>query len=249
MLLSIHHLSLTSMTPSFLRLPLRALALAAVVFTLAAVPGQTAAQSFSLGGDLVSRYIWRGADFGESFSIQPTLEFSSGALTIGSWASYSIAADGAGANEHDLYLSITAGPVSFGVTDYYFPAPGGTEFFNYDGDGNGAHWIEPFISFDGTEDVPLTLFAGAFLHNDPDNSVYLEAGYPFQVGETELGLALGVVPMESAFYGTTGAAVVNLSLSAAHAVSITDRFALPVSVTYILNPYAERSFLVFGISL
>lgn len=57
------------------------------------------AQEVQLGADVVSRYIWRGTDFGESMSVQPGLSLSVGALTVGTWASYAISAPGAGANE------------------------------------------------------------------------------------------------------------------------------------------------------
>lgn len=218
-------------------------------------------QAVSLGADLMSRYIWRGYDFGESFSVQPALEFSSGGFAVGSWAAYSISADGSGANEHDLYVSYTAGPLSFGVTDYYFPAPGGAAFFDYDAyddgpdgvagtddDIAGGHWIEPFVSYSGPAAFPISLYAAAFVHNDPDRSVYLQADYPFAIDGVDLSLTLGAVPMASAFYGTSGPALVNVGLSATRSVPITDTFALPVSVAYILNPDAERTYLVFGIS-
>ncbi len=211
--------------------------------------GTATAQSVDVGADFVSRYVWRGLDFGESASIQPGLSVSSGAFSVGTWASYSVSADGSGANEHDLFLSFAAGPVSFGVTDYYFPAPGGAGLFNFDGDGEGAHWIEPFVSFSGPETFPISVFAGMFVHNDPDNSVYVEAKYPFSLNGTELALTAGVVPMESAFYGTDGFALTNVGVSASHAVPITDRFSLPLFVSYIINPEAERSYLVFGLSL
>jgi hypothetical protein len=206
------------------------------------------AQSFSLGADLTSRYIWRGYDFGESLSIQPALTFSAGNFEAGAWASYSISADGSGANENDLWFGYSAGPVTFGVTDYYFPSPGGLGFFSYDGDGEGAHWIEPYVSFGGTESFPLSLYGAVFVHNDPDNSIYLQADYPFTVDGVELSLTAGAVAGESAFYGTEGFALVNLGISASKEVPITDQFSLPLSVAYILNPDTERAFLVFGVS-
>lgn len=218
-----------------------------VLVALLVLPLTTVAQSFSIGSDLVSRYVWRGTDFGESLSIQPTLEFASGDLAVGTWASYSIAADGSGANEHDIYVSYTAGPFSFGVTDYYFPGPGGTGFFEFDDGGDGAHWIEPFVSFAPTES--FSLWASVFAYNDPDNSIYLEGSYAFDVQDVSLGLTAGIVPGESAFYGTTDFALVNLGLSASKGVAITEQFSLPISVSYIINPDAERTFLVFGISL
>ena len=230
--------------------------LAVLTLTL---PASSFAQSFSLGADMVSRYIWRGVDFGESFSIQPALEFAAGDLAIGSWASYSISMDGAGANEHDLYLSYGFGPVSLGVTDYYFPGPGNLPFSNFEGcteygdpdDPCGAHFFELNAGFGGTETFPLTISANIFFYNDPDNSIYLELGYPFTVEDVDLGFALGIVPQESAFYGTGAFGVTVLGLSAAKEIPITDTFSLPISVSYILNPTpdAERSFLVFGLSL
>jgi hypothetical protein len=53
----------------------------------------------------------------------------------------------------------------------------------------------------------------------------------------------------SALYFTDGAGLTNVSLSATKAVPLTDAFSLPLSVSYIVNPYAEKSFLVFGVRL
>ena len=212
------------------------------------------AQSFSLGTDIVSRYIWRGTDFGESASIQPALTFSAGGFEIGAWASYAFSPEAADVNENDLWFGYTvetenAGSFSFGVTDYYFPAPGGPDFFDYSGNGEGAHWIEPYASYTGPASFPVTLYGAVFAHNDPDNSVYLEASIPVQVDGVELGLTAGAVGGKSAFYGTDGVALVNLGLSATKAITLSEQFTLPVSVAYILNPAAEQSFLVFGLSI
>jgi hypothetical protein len=42
--------------------------------------------------------------------------------------------------------------------------------------------------------------------------------------------------------------VVNLGLTASKEMELTDKFSIPVSVSYILNPETERTFLVFGVS-
>lgn len=212
------------------------------------------AQTVSVGADAVSRYIWRGTDFGESFSIQPALSVSHGGFEIGSWASYAMDPDAAGVNEHDLWLAYTvetasSGSFSLGVTDYYFPVPGGAQFFDFDGDGLGAHWIEPFASYTGPETFPITLYGAAFVHNDPDNSVYLQASYPVRVDGAEFGLTLGAVGGESPFYGTDGFSVVNVGLAASKTIQLKERVSLPVSVSYILNPDSERTFLVFGVGV
>lgn len=213
-----------------------------------------AAQTVSVGADAVSRYIWRGADFGESFSIQPALSVSSGGFEIGSWASYAVSPASAGVNEHDLWASYTvatesAGSFSVGVTDYYFPTPGGAVFFDFDGDGAGAHWVEPFARYTGPTAFPITLLGAAFVHNDPDHSVYLEASYPARIDGAELGLTLGAVTGESTFYGTDGFSIVSVGLAVSKAIQLNERVTLPVSVSYILNPDSERTFLVFGVGL
>jgi len=210
------------------------------------------AQSVSLGADVVSRYVWRGTDFGESMSIQPSMSISHGGLEIGTWASYSLSPDGAGSNEHDLWIGYTyeselVGSFSIGITDYYFPAPNDEKgFFNFEGDGNGSHFIEPYISYSAAGSFPITLYAALMAHNDPDNSLYVEASFPFTIEEAEMELTAGMTAGESAFYGTEGAELIQVGLSASRELPILN---FPVSVAYILNPVAERSFLVFGVSI
>ena len=209
----------------------------------------------TVGADFMSRYVWRGQDFGESFSVQPALEYSRGPLSIGTWASYSMAADGATANEHDLYAGLSFGPVSVGVTDYYFPsgAPAYLDYFSeeavtspdfFDED---SHTIEPYASYSGPEAFPVSLYGAINATNDPDNSIYLEVSYPFTVQGVNLGLTAGMTPAEGIYADEL--AFVNLGLSAGKSIPVTDTFTLPVGVSYIINPYAERTFLVFGFSL
>ena len=214
----------------------------------------SATAQFGIGADVVSRYVWRGTDFGESASFQPSLAYSAGGFEIGTWASYSVSADGAGGNEHDLYASYSIdlsgeSSIGLGITDYYFPSPDGAAWSNFDGDGEGAHWIELMASYTGPSSFPVSLTGFFMVHNDPDNSLYVEASYPFAAGGVDLGLTLGMVAGESGFYAVEGFSLINLGLSASKDLPITDAFSLPVNVSYILNPTHERSFLVFGISI
>lgn len=210
------------------------------------------AQSVGIGADFVNRYVWRGIDFGNSASVQPYIEYSSGGFSLGTWASYAISpvsndvTSAIGASEHDIYIGYSFGSFSIGVTDYYFPT--GSEFFNYDNDGVGAHTIEPNISISGGESFPVSFYAAINAYNDPDNSIYLEASVPFAVGETDLGFTIGGSPAEG-IYSSSGAGITNLNLSASRGIKISETFNLPLFASYILNPYAEQSYLVFGFSL
>ncbi len=226
----------------------------ALLIPLMLTPMLSQAQSVSFGADFFNRYVWRGYDFGDSFSIQPGLALSAGGFELGTWGSYSISADGADANEHDLYASYSIGlgsSASLGltVTDYYFPNSAGAagQWANFDGD--GAHWIELMASLSLPETFPLSLTAALMAHNDPDNSLYIEAAVPFSVSDVDLGFTLGMVAGESSFYGVESASLVNLGLSASKDLQITDSFALPLSAAYIMNPTTEKTYLVFGFSL
>ena len=39
--------------------------------------------SLSIGADVVSRYVWRGTDFGDGVSVQPGISYSMGNVEIG----------------------------------------------------------------------------------------------------------------------------------------------------------------------
>ena len=231
---------------------LRCLFLAGALGASALGAAPARGQSFGIGADIVSRYVWRGADFGESMSIQPSLSFTHGGFEIGAWGSWSVAADGAGSNESDLWVAYSFGAVTIGFTDYYFPAPdpdwpSGYGFLN-----RRAHTFEPYVSYSGKVD----LLAGLAFSPDTEDqdasresSLYVEAGVPFEVESFEVRIHAGVVGGESGFYGTDGAALVNMGITVAKPIEITESFSLPVNVAYIVNPDSERSFLVFGLSL
>ena len=220
------------------------------VGTCLAPPAQ--AQSVDLGADVMSRYVWRGTDFGNTAAIQPSLSFSSGGFTVGAWGSFDISpVNGSAVNENDLYASYafetSAGTFSVSVTDFYFSNPG-NEFFDYDNP--GAHVIEPGLSYSGP--VSLSASINAYGRNG-ENEVWLEASVPFSVQDVDLSLALGGTPNDGAgYYGTdadTDAAITKFSLTASRGLKLTESFSLPVMASYYLNPYTERSYFIFGISL
>lgn len=111
--------------------------------------------------DLVSRYIWRGLQYGgTSPSIQPGISVSKGNLEFGIWGAYSIG--GVNSDEEvDLYLSYTffKDMLTATVTDYYFPHETGIyDYFDYNKNTTG-HVYEAVLGFNGTEKIPFTFLA------------------------------------------------------------------------------------------
>ncbi len=233
------------------------------------VHAQEESSNFSIGADLVSRYIWRGLDLGGSSPhVQPYVEYAFGesGLTLGAWGSQSIGGIATGA-EADLYLTYgIADMFTIGVTDYFFPSDRAFSrdtYFNYKKETTG-HTFEAMASFDGTESFPLTvLFAinvygadGTDENGDPYFAKYLELGYSHSVGATDISVFMGAAlddPDEtndnvSGWYGNA-AGIINLGTTISKTLKITDNFSLPISTSLIFNPEAENIYIVFGISL
>lgn len=200
--------------------------------------GNRANAQLDFGADLVSRYIWRGADFGNAASIQPWMSFTAGGFEVGAWSSW--AWNDPGANENDLYLSYSTDMVGLTVTDFYFPAAptfddGTFGFFNFDDNGDGAHYMEASGSLTAGKFSGLV---GVFFYNDPDNSVYVEGSYKVLSSDDMsaslvAGLGNGMYTMDGDF----NAVQVGLSASKGR------YFA-----SYIINPDTEAAWLYFGAS-
>ena len=222
--------------------------LAFICLILAA--SRTVAQ-VSVGADILSRYIWRGVDYGNSPSFQPSVTLTLGTLKIGTWGAYSFAGTGTPFAEHDIYVSYdvptTVGTFSALYTDYYYPSAG-LKYFNFAAHRNGAHTLELGIGFSGPSEYPLALKALVNVHNDPDNSAYLEVSYAVSVEDIRLSFFVGSSAGKSLWYGTNSAAVINTGLTASKSVRITELYSLPVYASFIVNPDLEQSYLVVGMS-
>lgn len=218
---------------------------------------QSIAAEFSAGADIMSRYIWRGRDFGNSPSIQPTLEFSAGGFSVGSWGAFSVDTDVY--QELDLYVSYSIADIfSVGVTDYFFPTYMSNnpsyknKYFDYDDETTG-HILEANLGFE-CQKIPLTLSANIAFYGDDKNedgdanfSTYIEVGYGGKLKEVDWNVFLGITPTEGLYGDDFG--VVNLGLTVTKEIKFSDSFSMPVTSGLIFNPQEENSFFVFGFSL
>jgi hypothetical protein len=197
----------------------------------------------SFGTDVYSRYVWRGADFGNSPSIQPDINFTAGNFEIGTWAAFATTGNPAG-TEVDFYSSYTfateAGDFSLAVTDYTFPDDPTGNYFSSE-----SHFIELGAGYSGTESFPISIFTGVFVTNDDDYSVYTEVGY--EIGE--VALFMGFTPSESQLYGTTKAGIINTGFSVSKDIQISETFSIGLNSSVIANPYSDNLFFLIGFGL
>ncbi len=204
----------------------------------------------SVGADLVNRFVWRGTDYGGSPSIQPYIEADIYGITLGAWGAYTLNAPGV--QEADLYISYTiADMVSVGLTDYFFPddQPGLVDYFS-----DSTHVVEFNAGFSAGD---FSFSANINLVNDDDNSLYFEAGYSFGFIDVFIGAGNGIYTFETAVPDYDPVAdpvpnddfmIVNFGVSASKEIKVTDDYSIPISGSFIINPYTRTPFLVLGIS-
>lgn len=222
----------------------------------------TSNSSITVGSDIVSSYVWRGLLFDPAVNIQPTLDFTFGNFSVGSWGSYNINGTYA---EPDFYLAYTYNNISLTVFDFH--NGGGQDFFNYDSD-ETLHLIETMLTVSGGDNFPLYLTASLMVYGDdkkidgtdPDTgtplfstdnnySSYFEVGYSLAHRDASVDIFAGVSPGESYFYGTDDFGLINLGLTGSRTINVTDSFSIPTFVSIVGNPDAEQMYFVFGISL
>lgn len=219
--------------------------------------------SFSFSSDFVTRYIWRGSEFGKfngNYStphIQPTAALtytteSSLAYSIGFWGSYGFNGD---YSESDLYINFyaptEAGDFSFTFSDYYYPFYG-IPFTNFDGDGLGAHTIEANFAY-SFKNFPLRFMVSNNIHNDvPDNkSLYFELGYGLNVGEVKLDLFLGAAQGPSIWHAVTTDKFefINTGFTAKKEIKVSESLTIPAAISWIYNAHTKTTYLVGKITI
>jgi len=213
--------------------------------------------------DLMSRYVWRGTDFGQSPSIQPGIEYSIGGFYVGAWGAFTT--NLYPVQEADLYIGYTfVDMFSLTFTDYFFPDELNPDYNYFDFDKNTTgHVFETTLSFDGTEKLPLSILFAANVWGadaqrlNSDGSVkglqyssYAEVAYSYKNMNIFMGLNLTTPDEtlgESGYYGNT-LGVVNLGITGTKNIQLTNKYSLPLSVSLITNPQAEKIYMVAGFS-
>jgi hypothetical protein len=233
----------------------------------------------AFGGDIVSRYIWRGKDYGNSPAIQPNFSVGVAGFKAGVWGSYGLSSYSQKINdttfkdmghyaECDLSVSYTYKWFTLMVTDYFFPnglTPNdNNKYFNYDSQTTG-HAIEGCLTFNGPEKFPIQVMACTFLYGADKGkdstgtyglgtknnySTYFEVSYPFKIHNIiDLKPFAAGIPFGSAIYGHS-AGIVNLGMTASKSIPIVkDKYAITLYTSLITNPQAQSIFLVFGVTL
>lgn len=221
---------------------------------LAQEENQKSKVSVDYSVDFVSRYVWRGLLFNGNPNIQPTISLTAGGLTLGSWASFGTSQE---YSEIDLFATYTIGNLSFTVFDYYNEFESkldSADYFHWDRKTTG-HLVEGSVNWAGTESFPLSITLASFFYGKQDindkgdqkYSAYLELGYPVKIGNYNFDLFVGGALNKGFYYHEAN--IINVGFKTTKEIEITEKFKLPVSATFVVNPAKEDVFFVVGITL
>lgn len=234
---------------------------ATVVAACFAGTTEAQAQQFTVQGDLVSSYVWRGM-YQTGASFQPTLGFGIDSFSLTAWGSTDFdgyrASEGLANKEIDLTAAYTFGEtgLTVSVADLWWAGQGVGKYFNFKSS-ETAHHFEAGVAYTlPVEKFPLsvawyTMFAGQDKDEDGSQnySSYVELNYLFTVKAVDLNVTCGIVPYAAPQYYCNGFAVTNVALKGTTAIKFSDRFSLPIFAQAIWNPRLEDAHLVFGITL
>lgn len=210
--------------------------------------------NFHLGLDLQTKYIWRGMEMiieDASPVLFPSVSFQNKGYYAYVMGGYSINGK---YSEVDMGLSYTYKWITVGINDYYYPTTTmpNDQYFNLRPKDTG-HWLEAVVTI-APEKIPAYLtvsnfFAGADKDLDGNQaySTYVEVGahYDF-LNDHRLVLAAGIAFNKSCYNAyEDDFGVCNLEFKYTYNVNFNDRFILPLSVAYIVNPVFNKSFVNF----
>lgn len=196
-----------------------------------------AESNFQIGTDVYTNYIWRGCKLGTGPTLQPSVEFTTGGLSLGVWGAF----DAHGYMEADPYITYSFPfGLSLGLTDYY--SPNLPLFETSDTAGSHAFELNAGFTVGG-----LSLSANYILNEaggvgSTGGDLYFQAGYEFGNFNIFLGAGDGWHTSDGEF------AVCNIGIGATKEIKITDTFSVPVSGQVIMNPEREQLFVVVGFS-
>ena len=218
----------------------------------------------NISTDVVSRYIWRGMDYGNAPSIQPTLSYTKGGFEIGAWGAFGINGN---YNEIDPYAKYTLKGFSLTLTDYFVnngSNPNETHYFNYD-QWSTNHTLEGALQYKGPDKFPISILVGTYFYGNDRKvkvdstsssitstyaqyySTYIELGYTVKYKKKSFDIFLGLTPALGAYGNTFG--VVNAGITTYRTIEITNKFSIPFKASVIANPQASNLFFVLGFTL
>lgn len=219
------------------------------------IPSNHDNSPFSISLELTTKYMWRAIEYGDAPTSFAIINYERKGFTAYAEGVYAL---NGSHSEVDLGVAYNYKWLSVGVNDYYYPSSVGEKdhYFKLSSRKTG-HYLEGAITV-APEKIPLwltlsTYFWGADKKPSNDKnaySSYAEIGYSYAFNENNLAsLAVGAA-LNKGFYTDYEHGFNVVNITAKYATSFKfGKFRLPVSASYILNPYRNKSYVTLSIYL
>lgn len=199
---------------------------------------------FAANAQLVSRYLWRGQDYGHAPSFQPGAELSWRGFAFGAWSALRIAGDGE--PELDFYISKELGKFTFAVWDYWsYDKELRTQYFDYNS-ATTSHMFEGQVIYStGERNQFNLLLSSLFFGADPTKSLYGEVEYVREFGKNEIALVAGY-QFKGEYYAPHNG-FVNIGCSYLRYLWDFGKYSTFVSFSLTANPALKKTFLTVAV--
>lgn len=204
--------------------------------------------------ELSTKYVWRGIEYGTGAVTFAKISYQKRFFDAYLEGVYST---NGSHSEVDIGIGYTYKWLYVGLADYYYPSAVSNKdkYFNLANRSTG-HYIEMYSILSPTK-IPFLLTLSSYVFGADKNlkgrqafSSYAELAYFYKFKDNNiLTLALGSC-LNKGFYTDykSGFNIVNVSLKYETNLKFGS-FHLPVSASYIVNPYREKSYFTFSLFL
>lgn len=222
------------------------------IFTCLFSFSQEKTSPFGISLELSSKYMWRGIEYGDAPVVFPMLSYNYKGFNAFAMGAYAI---NGSHQEVDLGVNYSFKEICIGISDYYYPSSVGEKdsYLKWSSHVTG-HSVEAYMTYT-SQKLPLWFIISTYVYGADKKtngsqafSSYAEIGYAHKFNDAHtLSLALGA-NLNKGFYTDyeKGVNLVNITLKYETRFNF-GKFNLPVSASYVLNPYKEKSFLTFSI--
>lgn len=206
---------------------------------------------------LMSRYAWRGVQFGTGPTIQAQLSYTKGGFMAAGYVAKSTYGGATGyPNTSNIMLGYQYKGVTVTVDDYFFYDEDNLDRY-LDWSDTTLHFIETRLRYDHDRFYGMAGY-NVYAAKGANKALYVEVGY--KVPKQGLLLFAGYLFDRSDLNFSTSAGMTNVGITKQKEVKINDHFSLPLFGTLMVNlnyknvvdtPGVGRNFLtlVVGVSL
>ncbi len=232
-------------------------------FAMAQENNTESSSDLSLNLSMKNRHLWRCGVGIDGFSVQSTLQYSYKSLRIGAWGAYEL--DAGSYEEVDIFVELDLGNFTLGLYDFYYP-DGKTgrmerDFSHFENSGN--HAVDAFISYSGTEELPLGFVVGAYIYGGADKdekgdqkySNYIEANYTLSLSnDRTLKFYIGSTFGDDSAYASKDIEdngdfnIIGLGTKYTKGFKI-GKFNANVSGEFLYNPNIDGIYMAFATSI